>query len=86
MRNHSQRIVQKLWTYCDVLRDDGLPYGDCVGQLTLLLFLKMAHERTQPPLRQASVVPQGFDWPSLMSRDGNALKTHYRHILEELGK
>ena len=86
MSNHSQQIVQKLWNYCNVLRDDGLSYGDYVEQLTLLLFLKMAHERTQPPLRQASVVPQGFDWPSLMSKDGDALETHYRHVLEELGK
>ncbi|CAN5541800.1 hypothetical protein BH23CHL4_BH23CHL4_27950 [soil metagenome] len=26
--NHSQQIVQKLWNYCNVLRDDGLSYGD----------------------------------------------------------
>ena len=45
----SAQIVQKLWNYCDVLRDDGLSYGDYVEQLTYLLFLKMAHERTQPP-------------------------------------
>ena len=51
MSNHSQQIVQKLWNDCNVLRDDGLSYGDYVEQLTLLLFLKMAHERTQPPGR-----------------------------------
>lgn len=28
MTNHSQQIVQKLWSYCNVLRDDGLSYGD----------------------------------------------------------
>jgi type I restriction enzyme M protein len=86
MTNHSQQIIQKLWNYCNVLRDDGLSYGDYVEQLTLLLFLKMAHERTQPPLRQGSVVPEGFDRPSLVRKDGDALETHYRHILEELGK
>jgi type I restriction enzyme M protein len=86
MSNHSQQIVQKLWTYCNVLRDDGLSYGDYVEQLTLLLFLKMAHERTQAPWKQASAIPGGFDWPSLTSKDGDALETHYRHILEELGK
>ena len=26
--NHSQQIVQKLWNYCNLLRDDGLSYGD----------------------------------------------------------
>jgi type I restriction enzyme M protein len=39
-------IVQKLWNYCNVLRDDGMSYGDYVEQLTYLLFLKMTDERT----------------------------------------
>ena len=37
-------LVQKLWNYCNILRDDGLPYSDYVEQLTYLLFLKMAAE------------------------------------------
>jgi hypothetical protein len=41
----SSAIVQKLWNYCNVLRDDGMSYGDYVEQLTYLLFLKMADER-----------------------------------------
>ena len=45
--NHTQYIVQKLWNYCNILRDDGMSYGDYVEQLTYLLFLKMAHERAQ---------------------------------------
>ena len=27
-------LVQKLWNYCNILRDDGLPYGDYVEQWT----------------------------------------------------
>ena len=84
--NHSRQIVQRLWNYCNVLRDDGLSYGDYVEQLTYLLFLKMAHEQTQPPWRRTSPIPEGMDWPSLLARDGDELETHYRHILEELGK
>jgi hypothetical protein len=42
---NTSSIVQKLWNYCNVLRDDGLSYGDYVEQLTYLLFLKMADER-----------------------------------------
>ncbi|OIQ90418.1 type I restriction enzyme EcoKI M protein [mine drainage metagenome] len=42
-------IVQKLWNYCNVLRDEGMSYGDYVEQLTYLLFLKMADERSRPP-------------------------------------
>jgi type I restriction enzyme M protein len=40
-------IVQKLWNYCNVLRDNGMSYGDYVEQLTYLLFLKMADEGTK---------------------------------------
>ena len=55
MSTPASTIVQKLWNYCNVLRDDGLSYGDYVEQLTYLLFLKMADEReklypqTPPP-------------------------------------
>jgi len=86
MSTAAQTIVQRLWNYCNLLRDDGMSYGDYVEQLTYLLFLKMAHERTQPPYNQPSRIPQGYGWDSLMSRDGDALETHYRHLLEELGK
>jgi len=34
-------IVQKLWNYCNVLRDDGMSYGDYVEQLTNFLHLKV---------------------------------------------
>ena len=43
-------IVQKFWNCCNILRDDGMSYGDYVEQLTYLLFLKMADERTRPPM------------------------------------
>jgi type I restriction enzyme M protein len=86
LTNGSPQIVQKLWNYCNILRDDGLSYGDYVEQLTYLLFLKMAHEQTQPPWKKPSIIPKGFDWPSLDSRDGDDLETHYRHTLETLGK
>jgi len=86
VQNDAQQIVNKLWNYCNVLRDDGLSYGDYVEQLTCLLFLKMAHEQTQPPWSKLSPIPKDCDWPSLLKRDGDDLETHYRHVLEKLGK
>lgn len=86
MANQSSTIVQKLWNYCNVLRDDGVSYGDYVEQLTYLLFLKMADEQTRPPFKKPSIIPKGFDWASLLEKDGDALEVHYRHILETLGK
>ena len=80
------QVVQKLWNYCNVLRDDGLSYQDYLEQLTFLLFLKMAHERTQPPYNQPSAVPHGYDWPALLGLDGDALERQYKKTLENLGR
>ena len=55
-------------------------------QLTFLLFLKMADEQSRPPFNKPAAVPKGQDWPSLLARDGDELETHYRHVLESLGK
>src|SRR5688572_4176337 len=79
-------LVQKLWNYCNILRDDGLSYGDYVEQLTFLLFLKMADEQAKPPFNKPSPIPKGKDWPALLAKDGDELEIHYRHTLEELGK
>jgi type I restriction enzyme M protein len=79
-------LVQKLWNYCNILRDDGLSYGDYVEQLTFLLFLKMADEQSRPPFNRLAPVPPQFSWPELLKRDGDELEIHYRHTLEELGK
>lgn len=78
-------ITKKLWNYCNVLRDDGMSYGDYVEQLTYLLFLKMADERTRLPYNQKSIVPAKYGWQSLIKKDGDELFDHYRHILEKLG-
>ncbi|KYC45697.1 MAG: N-6 DNA Methylase [Candidatus Methanofastidiosum methylothiophilum] len=78
--------VQKLWNYCNVLRDDGVSYGDYVEQLTYLLFLKMDDEQTKPPFNRESKIPKNLNWESLLKKDGDELEVHYRHILESLGK
>ena len=86
---NSATIVQKLWNYCNVLRDDGMSYGDYVEQLTYLLFLKMADERSKPPFSQdasqANMIPKAYAWPTLLEKDADELFDHYRHTLEKLG-
>jgi len=86
MTTEASAIVQRLWNYCHVLRDEGVSYGDYVEQLTYLVFLKMADEQSRPPFNRPSTIPQGLDWQSLLTKDGDALEVHYRHILETLAK
>jgi len=83
--NESATIVQRLWNYCNVLRDDGVSYGDYVEQLTYLLFLKMDDEGALL-LGQPSALPADYNWASLRDLEGTALEIHYRALLLELGR
>ncbi len=94
MADQSTQLVQKLWNYCNVLRDDGLSYGDYPSaslrtgseQLTFLLLLKMVDEQSRAPFNKRSPIPKEFDWQSVLKRDGDELETQYRHVLESLDK
>jgi len=86
MANETATIVQKLWNYCNVLRDDGVSYGDYVEQLTYLLFLKMADEQTKPPFNKPSIIPEDNDWQTLVVPEGDELEVCYRNVLIDLGK
>lgn len=85
MSKEAATLVRKLWSYCNLLKDDGLSYGDYVEQLTYLLFLKMAYEQTQPPHNKESSIPEKYNWRSLLTKEGEALEKHYRETLEALG-
>lgn len=87
MAGDSQQLVQKLWRYCNILRDDGLAFPAYIEQLTYLLFLKMAHEQALASPNHTSIIPAGFDWQSLVSKgvgDYKELHAHYESILREL--
>ena len=77
-------IVNKVWNYAHVLRDDGVGYGDYVEQITYLIFLKMADKRETAG--QQVQVPSKFNWGHLVKLDGDDLELQYRHTLESLGK
>ena len=89
MPTDTPQIVQRLWNYCDVLRDDGVSYGDYVEQLTYLLFLKMDHERHEL-LGKPSTIPEAYRWDKLLEDQqgnklkANALESQYRETLQEL--
>jgi type I restriction enzyme M protein len=80
----ARRLVDKLWSFCNLLRDDGVSTIEYTEQLTYLLFLKMAHERATRPLRPEQIVPESCSWQRLLDADGDELENIYRHMLEEL--
>ena len=80
----ASEIVNKVWNYANVLRDDGVGYGDYVEQITFLIFLKMADERETSG--QQVAVPDDYSWAKLVPLDGEDLENQYRHTLEALGK
>lgn len=79
-------IIQKIWNFCHTLRDDGVGYGDYLEQITYLLFLKMAHEYSQPPYNRDTNIPEEYNWESLVEKSGSELEQHYVTLLRELGK
>jgi type I restriction enzyme M protein len=70
-------IVNKLWGMCHTLRHDGIDYGDYIEQLTYLLFMKMADEKSVD-------LPRNCDWESLKSKSGTELTDHYLMVLQKL--
>jgi type I restriction enzyme M protein len=84
--SEARRLVDKLWSFCNVLRDDGVSTIEYTEQLTYLLFLKMAHERANRPLKPERIVPDSCSWQRLLDDDGDELEVTYRHMLEELAR
>jgi type I restriction enzyme M protein len=82
----SRRLVDKLWSYCNVLRDDGVGVIEYTEQLTYLLFLKMAHERASRKLNPQQIVPPQFSWQRLLDAEGTELEVVYTQILVGLAQ
>ena len=82
---NASALVGKVWNYAHILRDQGVPYGDYLEQITYLLFLKMDAERAEH-YEEPSTIPEAWRWGTLTGKDGDALEVHYRHILEALSK
>jgi type I restriction enzyme M protein len=84
MSQTASALVQKVWNYAHVMRDDGLSFMDYTEQITFLLFLKMAHERESLGLE--NVIPGKYNWAVLKKESGDPLEVQYSKTLRELGK
>jgi type I restriction enzyme M protein len=79
--NTNNDVVQKLWSLCNVLRDDGMVYHQYMTELTYLLFLKLAAENGTE-----GALPQQYRWHSLATRYGEEQLSFYRKMLTHLGE
>lgn len=86
MAEQTNAISSKVWGMCQVLRDDGVTYGDFLEQLTYLIFLKMADEYAKPPYRKDMGIPEGYRWSDMNTLKGAELEEKYKAILDKLGK
>ncbi len=77
-------LVQRVWNYAHVLKDDGLAFMDYTEQITYLLFLKMAWERKQVGI---DTIPSRYSWGALKKLDDNTKRLErYRQGLRKLSE
>src|SRR4029079_1774927 len=82
---NEQALVSKVWNYAHVLRDEGVSYGDYLGQISFLLFLKMDEERSNA-LGEPSAIPADCRWDTIRSKSGEGLEKHYTEVLSTLSR
>ena len=91
-------LISKVWNFANVLRDDGVGYGDYLEQITYLLFLKMEDELSKPPYNkqvrfpkmkdtEGDEIPDGepCNWETLRKKRGAELEAYYTQMLRSLG-
>jgi type I restriction enzyme M protein len=44
---NESNLIQKVWNYATVLKNEGVHYGSYISQISFLLFLKMDDERSE---------------------------------------
>ena len=86
-KNHktsASALVQRVWNYAHVLKDDGLAFMDYTEQITYLLFLKMAWEQRHAG---ASEIPSRYSWGTLQKiADKLKLLERYHQGLRKLSE
>lgn len=77
--NQAAALIQKVWSFAHILKDDGLAFMDYTEQITYLLFLKMAWEQRQTG---ASEIPSRYTWGALknVSDNGKRLERYHQGL------
>ncbi|WP_395758342.1 type I restriction-modification system subunit M [Streptomyces althioticus] len=80
---YGQALVDRLWNFGNVLRDNGTSGLEYIEQLASLIVLKRAHEQRQRPLNGQDVLGFGA-WAQLTSTERDHLIPVYEQILDLL--
>jgi len=84
MSQQGNALVQNVWAYAHVLKDDGLAFMDYTEQITYLLFLKMAWEQKQVG---GDLIPARYSWGTLLKIADNASRlARYHQALRKLSE
>jgi type I restriction enzyme M protein len=92
--NAALDIGAKLWSLCNVLRDDGVTYHQYLSELTYLLFLKMMQETGQeerltvfksPRKGEPKLLQPGVRWADLISASAPDRLDTYKEMLLDYG-
>lgn len=76
-KKQASALVQKVWQYAHVLKDDGLAFMDYTEQITYLMFLKMAWEES---LRAGGdAIPSRYTWGALKKISDNTKRLERYH-------
>ena len=87
-------IGAKLWSLCNVLRDDGVTYHQYLSELTYLLFLKMMQETGQeerltvfkaPKKGEPKLLQPGVRWADLIGASAPERLDTYKEMLLDYG-
>lgn len=76
-------LIQKVWNYATVLKNEGVHYGAYISQISFLLFLKMddeAHNQVGEP----SMVPDDCQWSEIKDLQGEALAKRYNRSCDTI--
>src|SRR6204780_5323069 len=86
-KNHTtptSALVQRVWNFAHILKDDGLAFMDYTEQITYLLFLKMTWEQRQVG---TNMIPTRYCWETLKNlADKRKLLERYHQGLRKLSE
>src|SRR5258705_4017152 len=78
-------LIQEVWNYATVLKNEGVHYGAYISEISFLLFLKMDEERSEL-IGEPSLLPKDCRWNAIKDLQGQSLADAYGKLLGKLSR